>query len=131
MNFYLKKGNPSYSGDLCENVLCDNPDPKICYDFKLSDCLQTAIFYYCPQLCRYCSYSTTIITSLINDFTETTEAKFITTTRTDVKLRLESNKSSSCEILNCQNKGYFNKKICKCDCLPSWTGDCKFFILSI
>ena len=97
--FIQTKGNPSYSGENCEIVLCNEiADPEVCNDFSRLDCLKIQVFYYCPRLCGYCKATTTSTTSL-------SKATTLTTTK------------KCSQLLPCLNGAKQDPISCKCDCI--------------
>ena len=96
-------GNPNYVGLTCETLVCDIPDPELCLEFAIKDCLKMVIFYYCPTMCGYCppkpsTFNTTIITTTSSTTTMTTTIKACLTK------------------LACLNGAQQNKDTCECQC---------------
>ena len=117
VNFFnLFIGYPSYTGTLCESVLCQNQDPKICEDFSLNECLKLAIVYYCPQLCGICKGSASTSSSTTK-LTMTTATTSTTTTITTTTTKTISNCAQKC-----LNGGKQNPNNCSCECKELFNG---------
>ena len=60
---FFIQGYTSYTGSICETVLCSNADPAICNSYAPLDCVAYSIFYTCPRFCGLCKGITTTTTS--------------------------------------------------------------------
>ena len=64
---------PNYSGDVCQNILCDVNPPLLCLDLSTKECLNSvALYHFCPLLCGKCSQNTTSTHQAITTLSPTT-----------------------------------------------------------
>jgi hypothetical protein len=110
--------------------MCDE-EPAECESFSVSQCVNAAIGYYCPNLCGKCSTTTTTLPTTTTTTETTTTTTTTTTTSTTVTTTTTiptttttetTTTTTSCILKPCLNGGTFNIATCSCACYPAFAG---------
>lgn len=107
----FRLGFPSYSGQYCETLMCDIPDPATCQGYNNTLCSLSLVNSYCPHLCELCPSSST--SSPSSDSTSNLTLAPAPAQQVSLPARV----SVCSKTLNCRNSGVFSNSSCSCQCI--------------